>query len=294
LYRFRFWMDDLPESPGEIIALEENGWGVSGWTVYRYGQDKPVAEFAGAPPWPDLLARVGDLAHGGDGRVYNTRTWQRLTPPPGRKFHPDLARFAPDGRFVRATINGEQALIDTRTDKSLPLQGNWGNLPKFGMIQATTGNYRATIRLIPSGSILDLPADLLKKVGRGTVDYPLPASHLNLPADLLELWAQVAVRGELDADGRFVAWKEATWEKKRQELAAKPAPYPDFPFPGHVATDKLHWLRQEYEIASDANKPGLAKQLLDRAEAAGDKAEAVRWRAVLTPKPSPTKPVAKP
>jgi hypothetical protein len=98
----------------------------------------------------------------------------------------------------------------------------------------------------------------------------------------------------LDSDGRFVAWNEATWEKKRQELAAKPAPYPDFPFPGHVATDKLHWLRQEYASASDKAKPTLAKQLLGRAEAAGDKAEAARWRAILTPKPSPTKPAAKP
>ncbi len=277
VHHFRFWMDDLPENPGEIIALEEAvGWGASGWTVYRYGQNEPVAEFVGAPPWTDLLARVGDLAHGGDGRVYNTGTWQRLTPPPGRKFHPELARFAPDGRFVRAAINGKQALIDTRTDKSFPTRGDWGKLPKFGMIQATTpnydgitpANYEATIRLIPSGSRLDLPTDLL------------------------ELWAQVAIRGEIDAEGRFKPWDEATWEKHRQELAAKPAPYPDFPFPGHVATDKLHWLRQEYESASDKDKPSLAKQLLDRAEAAGDMAEAVRWRAIVAPKSPPAKPAA--
>jgi hypothetical protein len=106
---------------------------------------------------------------------------------------------------------------------------------------------------------------------------------------LLQLWAQVAVRGELDAVGQFVKWDEATWEKKRQELAAKPAPLPDFPFPGYVAVDKLHWLRQEYENASDAEKPRLAKQLLDRAEIIGDKTEAGRWRAIVTPKPSPNK-----
>ena len=94
------------------------------------------------------------------------------------------------------------------------------------------------------------------------------------------------------SEGRFVKWDEPTWEKKRQELAAKPAPYADFPFPGHVATDRLHWLRQEYESARVADKPGLAKQLLDRAEAVGDKAEAVRWRAILTPKPPATKPAA--
>ena len=91
----------------------------------------------------------------------------------------------------------------------------------------------------------------------------------------------------------FRAFEAVLQSVKRQELAAKPAPYPDFPFPGHVATDKLHWLRQEYESASDKDKPSLAKQLLDRAEAAGDKAEAVRWRAILTPKPAPKEPVDK-
>ena len=261
-FRLRFWMDDADGGRESVVALGYD----NGWTVYRSGQKEPIAEFSGASVWLDLLARVGDLAHGGEGRVYNTLTWQRLTPPPGRKFHPDLARFAPDGRFVRATINGEQTLIDTRTDKSFLTQGDWADLPKFGMIQATTANEEATIRLIPSGSRLDLPADLL------------------------ELWAQVAVRGELDADGRFVAWNEATWEKKRQELAAKPAPYPDFPFPGRVAVDRLHWLRQEYLAAREADKPGLARQLLDRAEAASDKDEAVRWRAILKPQPAPTKP----
>jgi hypothetical protein len=108
-----------------------------------------------------------------------------------------------------------------------------------------------------------------------------PASKLDLRPELLELWAHVAVRGELDTEGRFVKWDEATWEKKRQELAAKPAPYPDFPFPGRVAADQLHWLRQEYENASAVEKPRLARQLLDRAEAIGDKVEAVRWRGVL-------------
>jgi hypothetical protein len=270
---FHFLVDDSSGGRGSVVALAYNNqrFKPDGWTVYQSGRNEPIFEIIGNLFYGTvLLARVGDLAHDGYGHVYDIRSWQRLLPPPGRKFHPDLARFAPDERFVRAVINEEQVLIDTRTDKSLPLQGKWDYLPKFGMIQATTANYEVTIRLIPSGFFLDLPADLL------------------------ELWAQVAVRGEIGADGQFVKWDQLTWEKKRQELAAKPTPYPDFPFPGHVATDKLHWLRQEYESASEANKPGLAKQLLDRAEAAGDKAEAAHWRTVLAPKPSPAKPAAKP
>jgi serine/threonine protein kinase/WD40 repeat protein len=221
-----------------------------GLIVYRYGQTEPLAQIA--DPWPNL-PRVGDLAHSGDGRLFDTRTWQRLRPPAERKYHPDLARFAPDGRFVSANINGDYFLIDTRTDKSFPAPEDWHNLPGFGAV-TTVQNYGAAVRLIP------------------------PADRLDLPADLLELWAQVAVRGEIGSDGSFVKWDELTWERKRQELAARPAPWPDFPFPGHVAADRLHWLRKEYDSASDAGKPRLAKQLLDRAEAAGDQAEALRWR----------------
>ena len=27
------------------------------------------------------------------------------------------------------------------------------------------------------------------------------------------------------------------------------SPHPDFPFPGYVATDRLHWLRAEFTAA---------------------------------------------
>jgi hypothetical protein len=124
------------------------------------------------------------------------------------------------------------------------------------------------------------------QVGLGQVQFLPPTDQLTLLSpDLLELWAQVAVRGYLDDQGAFVKWDVATWEEKRQELAAKPAPLSDFPFPGYVARDQLHWLRQEYLNASDAEKPRLAKRLLDRAETIGDKAEAVQWRALLAPTP---------
>ena len=76
-------------------------------------------------------------------------------------------------------------------------------------------------------------------------------------------------------------WDEPTWEKKRQDLAAMPALYPDFPFPGYLAVDRLYWLRQEFENASNADKPRLAKQLLEGANLAGDKVEAIRWIDVI-------------
>ncbi len=261
-FAFRYWMEDAPGGGGSVVAW---GWD-AGWFIYRLGHNEPIAKFPGAAIEPDSLARAGNLVHGGNGWVSDVRTWQRFLPPPGRKFHPDLARFAPDGRFVAAAINSNPVLIDTQTDKALQTQYDWHSVPAQGIIAVQHADHLATIRLLP------------------------PVSKLDLPPDLLELWAQVAVRGELDGEGRFIKWDEATWEKKRQELAAKPAPYPDFPFPGHVAADRLHWLRQEYLAAREADKPRLAKQLLARAEAAGDRAEAVRWRALVAPKPAAPKP----
>jgi len=86
-----------------------------------------------------------------------------------------------------------------------------------------------------------------------------PAQQLDISPDLIDLWAQVVARGELDDGGNFTKWDEPTWEKKREELAAIPSPYPDFPFPGHVAIDRLHWLRQEFEGANAADKPRLVQ-----------------------------------
>jgi hypothetical protein len=57
------------------------------------------------------------------------------------------------------------------------------------------------------------------------------------------------------------------------------APYPDFPYPGYVATDKLHWLRAEFhDTDGDPSKLRIAQELLRRSEAMGDKIETVRWR----------------
>jgi hypothetical protein len=293
---FQFWVDDPSGDRGSVVALPYNNQGIApnGWTVYRSGQNEPILELIDTHPQLEVLAQAGDLAHDGCGHVYDTRSWQRLLPPPGRKFHPDLAHFAPDGRFVRAVINAVQVVIDTRTDKALPTPYDWHNLPGSGMIATTTSNHSTTIRLIPPAP-LDIPPNMFDPAAAATaadMQKYLDASRLAFPANLLELWAQVAVRGELGPEGQFLKWDEPIWEQKRQQLAAVPAPHPDLPFPGYVATDRLHWLRAEYEAAADKDKVRLANELLGRAESAGDKIEAVRWRAVLAPQPGPAEPTA--
>jgi len=229
-----------------------------GVSFYRPREPFPISQF---PGWTYLFG--GDQVVVDSGQIFNTRTGARLHPPNGRKYHPELARFAPDGRFLPGGI-------DTTTEKTLPATWRDFDQPPKNLM----------------GLYIDEP-----KGGWVAVDeysgpepalYRLPRpDRLNIPPRLLDLWAQVAVRGHVDDEGAFVPWDETTWEKKRQELAASPAPDPGFPFPGYLAVDRSYWLRQEFENANDAEKPRLAKQLLDRANVAGDKAEAGRWIEVL-------------
>lgn len=202
-------------------------------------------------------------------RLYDGSTLKRLLPPPGRKYPVVLEQLTCDGRFVFA--DGGSDLVDCETEKRINL--NWtvgttpGFIPGFGTV-AVCGH---EVRLLPA------------------------AKYLDFSPSIVQLWAQVAVRGELSPEGEFVKWDESTWEKKRQELAAIPAPHPDLPFPGYLATDKLHWLRSEYNSApNDAEKQRLAQELLRRAEANGDQVEAIRWKAALAPVEPKADPAALP
>jgi WD40 repeat protein len=282
-WRLRLWdsrswrteaLSAQPVEPGYYNCLADD------WIVGNTYRDKDCLVFRiDEPgrihrlPCDSLSPPIGDRVHSSDGRVFDVRTWKQLQPPPGRKFHPDLARFAPDGRFLNLDSQVFNAqLTDTWTGKAIPRNFSQRYLPGFGML---------------AGMQSSGPQDYGVKDAAFKV-IPPPA-RLDMPADLLELWAQVIVRGELGPQSEFISWDEPTWERKWQELAASPAPWSDFPFPGHVVADRLHWLRQEYDIASDADKPNLAKQLLTRAEAAGDKAEAARWRAIAGSKANPPK-----
>jgi Protein kinase domain len=246
--------DDVPHIhliADDLFAIYEGSLGII--RTYRPATSVPVAEFSGSPN----AFRGGQVVLD-SGQIFDVRTGARLHPPKGRKYHSDLTRFAPDGRFLASGI-------DTVTEKAIPAMGLMGSHidePKNGWVAVDR--------------VWDSPQLPLRRLP--------PPDRLNIPSCLLELWAQVAMRGQIDDEGRFVKWDEPTWEKKRQELAAAPTPYPDFPFPGHLAVDRIYWMRQEFENANDADIAGkrrLAQELLDRANLVGDKAEAVRWVAVL-------------
>jgi serine/threonine protein kinase len=231
------------EPPGGCIRLwEANPWRrVPDPVLDRLAGDR-VARFL----TDDLVEAGGDDDGGG--------IVPELVPPAGRRFHPAVKRLTNDGRFLFSDDN----ITDTATEKGFPFA--WGNpqKPKYFARFGTVGiDYGLQVRILPSPEYLE--------------GSPV----------LLELWAQVAARGHLDNAGTFVKWDELTWEQRRQELASKPVPYANFPFPGRLARDRLYWLRQEFENAKNDDKPRLAKQLLDRAHQAENKVEAARWTEVV-------------
>jgi serine/threonine protein kinase len=230
------------------------------------------------------LLPSGDFVLTEGGMVLETKTGQRLVPPVGHKYHPTVTRFAADGRFVVT----KEGLIDTRTERAFrhpdwqpgyTVWPEYGYQPGFGFLSAEMPVMQVVVVSGPTTISTSKPDNHVRI-------RLLPTVALNeIPADLLELWLQVVLRGALGPDGAFVKWDEPTWEQKRQELAAKPAPIADLPFPGYVANDRLYWLRREFEAAGDDKKQlPFAKQLLDRANAAGDNDEATRWRKWLAAK----------
>ncbi len=250
-----FWADDLL---GVEMSAFGNPFGMSSFQhVHRLGQPPSSFDVTNHICLP--LVPNGDFLLTGDG-ILDTKSGERLTPQTGRRFHPTLARFSADGRFVVT----KQNVIDMNPEKEFqtvqwPGSLDYVPVPGLGFVAVSAGDWNATIRLFPTKVLNDIPADLL------------------------ELWAQVAVCGELSTDGQFVKWSEQTWEQKRQKLAAAVAPVQGLPFPGYVATDKLHWLRSEFDDAkTDREKLRIARELLRRAELAGDRSESMRWKAQIT------------
>ncbi|HET6573901.1 MAG TPA: serine/threonine-protein kinase [Fimbriiglobus sp.] len=276
-YSYNFEPQGVQELSDDRLVINDGGE----WLVFQGQGTEPVLRFAANK---DAMLS-GDTLHGWDGTLIDVRAGKRLIPPPGRRFHPDLARFAADGRFVGVNFGDMWCLIDTVTDKKL-----------LTMSDGTVSNLTHWMFDVSGMPFAHLPGVgqcwVIQRGGIPGVQILLTPTTLSpLSPDRLELWAQVAVRGELGPDGTFVKWDKETWERKRQELAAKPTPYPDFPFPGHVAADKLHWLRQEFEAANDpAEKLRLVEELLRRSAESPDPHEAVRWRIErmkLVPEPAP-------
>ncbi len=283
-YRLHFWdtktwrrhpVATKARSAGEFLTDDylraaEFGDSFGGQPLFilKVGREVPLSEFNAYDcrvridgESVRVLASVYALSGNTKVDLIDGLTGTRIPPPASTPFHPDLAKFCLNSRFVLSPLG--DTLVDLHVNKSIYLEGDgdsvWTEVSGAGFLKIShTGWHSIEIRNVP---------------------YDSPLSQF---PDLLEKWTKVAVRGELNAEDEFVKWKESEWEEKRQELAAIPPPIKDFQFPGYVANDKLHWLRAEYNEATEATeKRRLAQELLRRAEESGDKIESVRWQAVL-------------
>ena len=167
----------------------------------------------------------------------DANTFQRLKPPPGRRYAAELAKLAPDGRFFED--------LDTVTEKELPFFRDGTFFQGLGVVAI-----RSYADELDGNRGVDLTELRI---------LPDP-SKLTIPPAMLDLWAQVVTGGELAADGRFEVWDESTWQAKQKELAAMKPPYEDFPFPGWVATEPHLWWRIKAHMTQNN---GERNKLLD-------------------------------
>ncbi len=235
-------------------------------------------------PQPDGF----DLIQLDHGQVAELKTGRIKTPPPDRRFAPDLIAFSPDRRYAlgsrRDAFAAQAALIDLGLEKLLPagkgvdVEIGWGdNLygwgPRYRYLKDF--GYLAVVQ----------PDDFTLEVHR----IPTEGNHDAWPPELLQAWAEVAMQGELrPQDGEFQAWDEPTWQAKRKALEGFPV-LPSLPglgddipleMPGTVTGDPLHWARadfreKEYRLGE---RLAPARALLQRAEALGSKVDAAYFR----------------
>lgn len=258
---FNLWNDEIFSVSSAMGLFEHVHY------LFKFGKDIPIAEGEG---WTQPNKANAHLVMATDGRVFDTVSLNQHIPASGKRFSEGLRDFSKDKKMVLTSTQVDLMfyarkakpfrLIDLKTHKWITVSNEFerdsslGFQPAIGLVNVLM-HYGAQIQMLPSAK-----------------------DNLFIPAEVLELWAKVAVRGELGGDDSFIKWDEPTWEKRRQELAAMPVPYADFPFPGHVANDPLHWLRQEFEGASETAKPVIARQLHERCQGSGDKIEAIRWQ----------------
>ncbi len=227
----------------------------------RPGYRRSGEDFGKPLPWYKQVAAVDGSLIGYDRTLVDARTFERIKPPSGRMYHPDLATLAPDGRFSEN--------LDTVTEKELPLYENDSDGFYFDSYGPGFGQF---------GLIWNRRQDWYQL-------YILPDPvRLTIPPAMLELWAQVVTGGELGSDGLFKAWDEPKWIAKQKELAAMTQPYADFPFPGWVATEPHLWWRIQPNMTQNSDE---RNKLLDewrrRSGRVRPKPESDTWR---TPGPA--------
>lgn len=203
----------------DVLELGEDGADVQHYGLLHLKQPELRAsgiEIGASPPAGIPLVSELDGTLIRCGRVLtDATTLQRLNPPPGRKYAPELAKLALDGRFFED--------LDTSTEKRLPVG-------YYGLITFT----------VDMASYIN-GTSLFQTTYEPELRFRPDSKRLTIPPEMLELWAQVVTGGELGTDGRFLPWDEPTWAAKQKQLAAMKPPYDDYPFPGWVTQEPHLW-----------------------------------------------------
>jgi hypothetical protein len=197
------------------------------------------------------------------GHIYDMVSGQRIPPPRGRRFRPELSRFTEGNWF---TSFYESSIIDLAADKKIILGPPPVGPNNVGPNSSDAHFCKSLDTCVVLG--VDKRIVILRK------------ADASLDAHLLLRWCRVVTRGMLDERGSFSKFDEGAWEKARLELAMLLDANPQAQSLGSAATDHLYWLRNEFgEAKTDAEKLHHARELLRRAELSGDRTEVIRWRA---------------
>jgi serine/threonine protein kinase len=175
---------------------------------------------------PAQIVRVrGNLALSSTGAILDLRTGRRIAPARNKRFPPEAAQFAIEGRFFIT----RDRVFDLVVEKPLKL---------------TVNSYLNLSRHVQSARILWVFESGVTGQGiRGNIGVPL---HPLPSAESLALWAGVTARGELDETGAFVPWDERKWMAQKQALVGADSEQRSTFF-DPVLRDAQFWLRREIE-----------------------------------------------
>jgi hypothetical protein len=262
---FPSFPDFITDDVLDASVLKPNAIDETELGVFRLGQ-----AFSLVPPdtlgysgyeWPVAVSELGGSLIRCGRVLTDANTFQRLKPPLGRKYAPELAKLAPDGRFFEN--------LDTVTEKELPCSQDGHYWPGYGRVSLRYVKY--------------IKSDGLGDEREEPYLHILPDSkRLDIPPEMLELWVQVVTGGELGSDGRFEAWDEPTWAAKQKQLAAMPPPYADFPFPGWAATEPNLWYRIQANRSTGKEREKLIDEWRRRSGRVRPKPEPDTWRTLGT------------
>ena len=165
--------------------------------------------------------------------VYSLRPFREWESSHGRRYPTDFGGPLIDRRFLilpsdQSSGFGHERLIDFACDRVV------GDM-YFGLVPCA----------IPGCRFVALQ-DISSRRETGPSTFVLPSVDATFDPDVLELWAKVVTRGQLNPiSGFFEEHDEPAWERNRQELLRRAKPVGEFPFPGAFVGDRLYWLRKQ-------------------------------------------------